>query len=255
MKILIKLVTVAAFFLTTVSSASAQELSQDQFNKLMDGYLANDANMEKIGGALERFFRKKRDEQQRNAQQQESQRMEEQFKNPIQVEVGNSPFKGPKDAPVTIIEFSEFQCPFCARGAKTMDQVAKAYPTQVRVVFKHLPLPFHEHAKTAAQAVIAAGNQEKFWEMHDLLFQNQKNLGMETYKKLAKELNLDMAKFEADYAAKETIAQVEADLAQGQKLGVRGTPGFFVNGVQMRGAQPLPAFQKVIDRWLEEGKK
>ncbi len=238
--------------LAIILPSSASALDQKEFNKSMDAYLAGDGNLEKLGDALERYFRSKQEKQRVAAQQAEEERLEDQFKNPVKIEVGKSPVKGPADAKVTVIEFSDFQCPFCSRGMKTMYDVAKEYPKDVKIVFKHLPLPFHPQAKPAARASIAANNQGKFWEYHDKLFENQSSLNDETYMAIAKELGLDMEKFKKDYEDPATAAQVEEDAALATKLGVRGTPGFFVNGVQVRGAQPLPKFKQLIDRWLEK---
>ena len=222
-------------------------MSQEQFNKLMDSYIGEPQNIEKISNAMQRYFMRKQ-EQQQQAQ------MEEQFKNPQNIEIGESPVKGPADAKVTIVEFSEFQCPFCKQGAQTMAQVANAYPKDVKVVFKHFPLPaqMHPQARNAALASIAAQKQGKFWEMHDKLFENQPRLSPDLYNSLAQELGLDMAKFKADMEDPATAKRIEEDKAQGEKVGVRGTPGFFVNGVNLSGAQPFTAFQSMVDRWLEK---
>ncbi len=236
----------------TALPASAADMSDKDFAKALNAYLEKDENVEKIGDALEKYFRKKRQEQQSQAAEQEKEQLEEQFKNPVKIDIGNSPFSGPKDAPITIVEFSDFQCPFCGRGKETMEDVKKAYPGKVKVVFKNLPLPFHPEAKPAAVAALAAGKQGKFWEMHDKLFEKQKELGEETYINLAKELKLDVNKFKTDLNSDELKKQVDDDAALATKLGVRGTPGFFVNGVQVRGARPLPYFKNIIDRWLKE---
>ncbi len=244
----ILLATVSLLILTP--NTQAADLSQDQFNSLMEKFLSDDANVAKIGDSLEGYFKKKREGQQKAAQEQAAKQLEEQFKNPVKVAIGNAPIKGPKDAKVTIIEFSDFQCPFCKRGMDSMDAVHKEYPKDVKIAFKHLPLPFHPEAKPAARASIAAQRQGKFWEMHDKLFENQKSLGEELYMSLAKEIGLDMAKFKKDFADPAVAKQVDDDAALATKLGVRGTPGFFVNGVQVKGAQPLPKFKELIDRWL-----
>ena len=135
-----------------------------------------------------------------------------------------------------------------------MDEVLKAYKNDVNLVFKNLPLPFHPEAKPAAVAALAAQEQGKFWEMHDALFKNQQTLGKDTYLKLAQELGLDMEKFKADLASEKLAKRVEEDAALASKHGVNGTPGFFVGGVLVSGAQPLPAFKTIIDRWLKADK-
>lgn len=224
--------------------------ADSEFDKSMEAYLQSDENVQKIAGALERYFRKKQAEDQERQAQAAKDEMEKQFANPVKVDVGSSPVRGNPNAPITIIEFSDFQCPFCARGAATMDEIAKEYGDKVKIAFKHLPLPFHEQATPAAKASIAAHKQGKFWEMHDLLFKNQQELGTEAYEKFAKELGLNMEKFRKDMNSEETAKAVEADAALAASLDVRGTPGFFVNGVQVKGARPVGDFKKIIDRWL-----
>ena len=231
----------------------ALALDQAQFNKLMDGYLDSEANMDKIGAALEKHFQAKRLKMQQSAQQKEQAKLEEQFKNPVKIDIAGSPFKGPKDAKVTIVEFSDFECPYCSRGKETMDQVLAAYPKDVKVVFKHLPLPFHKNAKPAARASMAAHEQGKFWEMHDKLFQNQRSLNDESYVRFAQEIGLDVNKFKDDYASGKYDKQIQADADLAAKNGIQGTPGFYVNGVQVRGARPVPYFKALVDRWLKQG--
>ncbi|GMV38743.1 MAG: hypothetical protein AMXMBFR64_04590 [Myxococcales bacterium] len=169
---------------------------------------------------------------------------------------------GPKDARkgaaeplVTIVTFSEFQCPFCARVLPTMKQLLDAYPNDVAVVFKHNPLAFHNNAVPAALASIAAGNQGKFWEMHDKLFDGQRDLSAENIDKWATELGLDMARFKADMESPETKRQVEEDQKLASEVNARGTPNSFVNGRQMTGAQPFEAFKALVDEELEKAKK
>jgi protein-disulfide isomerase len=166
------------------------------------------------------------------------------------IPVGTSYTKGPATAPVTIVEFSEFQCPFCARVNPTIKQIQDTYKDKVRIVFKHNPLPFHKDAPLAAEAALAAGAQGKFWEMHDKLFQDTKALQRESIEKYATEIGLDMAKFKADLDGGKFKKDVEADMALAAKVGARGTPNFFVNGVQVTGARPFDSFKEVIDAQL-----
>ncbi|MCB0359145.1 MAG: thioredoxin domain-containing protein, partial [Bdellovibrionales bacterium] len=141
MKLLKRSGLAAALLLTLPTICSA--LDQSEFDKMMNSYLENGENLEKLGTALENYFRQKREEQQRQAAMEEEKQMEEQFKNPVKLNVEGSPVRGNPDAPITIVEFSDFQCPFCQRGTETMDQLLKEYPDKVKIAFKHLPLPFH----------------------------------------------------------------------------------------------------------------
>ena len=173
-----------------------------------------------------------------------------------EIPVGNSAVRGPKDAPVTIVMFSDFQCPFCAQTTPVLDEVLKAYPNDVNFVMKQFPLrQIHPNADPAARAAIAAGKQNKFWEMHDDLYKNSKNLSPETIKGIAEKIGLDMKRFEADQNSDEVKKQVDAELALGAKNDVRGTPSFFVNG-KIAQNRTLDGFKTQIDAELKaKGKK
>jgi protein-disulfide isomerase len=168
------------------------------------------------------------------------------------VPVGDAHAKGPADAKVTIVEWSDFQCPFCSRVGPTLEELAKDYGSDLRIAFKHNPLPFHNRAQAAALAAEAAGNQGKFWEMHDKLFANQKDLTDENFEKWAKELGVDVGKFKKDMEDEALKKKVAEQQKQGNNLGARGTPAFFINGRYLSGAQPTARFKAVID---EEMKK
>lgn len=163
----------------------------------------------------------------------------------------NIPTKGNPNAKVTIVEFSDYQCPFCSRVEPTIAQILEAYPNNVRVAFVNNPLPFHSNAMPASKAAIAAMNQGKFWEMHEALFANQKNLTEYFFKEKASELGLDVAKFEADMNAPETENFINKGIADGKSFGISGTPSFLINGVFIVGAQPLDAFKTIIDEQLK----
>ena len=163
---------------------------------------------------------------------------------------GDEPAQGPDDALVTIVEFSEFQCPFCKRVMPTTAQIKKEYGDKVRFVWRNNPLPFHKDAGPAAQLAMEAhaqGGNEKFWEIHDVLFENQKALGREQLEGYAKAAGLDMAKVKAALDSNKYAESIKADQTVATQFGARGTPNFFVNGIQLRGAQPFPAFKKIID--------
>ncbi|RZK99083.1 MAG: disulfide bond formation protein DsbA [Rubrivivax sp.] len=168
--------------------------------------------------------------------------------------LGNSnvPTKGPMDAPVTVVEFSDYQCPFCDRVQGTLSELRTKYGNQVRWVYKNLPLDFHPEAKPAAYAALAAQKQGKFWEYHDMLWQRQASLGDKTYVAIAQELKLDMDAFNKDRASADVKAQVETDMADAENMGARGTPHFVINGEQLSGAVPASEFVRVIDAKLKK---
>jgi len=174
---------------------------------------------------------------------------------PKKVDVGSAPARGPKNAPITVVLFSDFQCPFCGRVEPSITELEKAYPGKVRVAWKNFPLSFHNNAKPAAEAALAANEQGKFWEMHDILFKNQQNLTAPDLEKYAKEIGLNMDKFKAAIDSHKFVAQIDADQKQGTELGVSGTPAAFVNGQLISGAQPVEAFKKIVEADLKGGAK
>ncbi|MCE9673757.1 thioredoxin domain-containing protein [Myxococcus stipitatus] len=172
---------------------------------------------------------------------------------PVQkVEVGNAPVKGPQNAPVTIVAFSDFECPFCGRVVPTLKQIEDQYHGKVKVAFKNQPLPMHANAKAAAAAALAAHEQGKFWEMHDKLFANQRALDRASLEKYAQELGLNADKFKSALDSGKFAQQIEADSAEGSRLGASGTPTFFINGRTLVGAQPFESFKRVIDEELKK---
>ena len=167
------------------------------------------------------------------------------------VDPGNGPFRGPKQAKVTIVEWSDFQCPFCSRAGPAVEKILTTYPNDVRLVWRNEPLSFHPNALPAAKAAMAAHKQGKFWEMHDKLFANQQQLSAESYEKWANELGLDVARWKRDMESPEIAAQVTADSNYGQQVGADGTPTFFVNGKIITGAQPFESFKPIIDEQIK----
>jgi protein-disulfide isomerase len=160
------------------------------------------------------------------------------------------PSKGPATAPITIVEFSDFECPFCVKAEDTVKKVLDAYPGKIRLVYRDFPLPFHPSAQKAAEAAQCAGDQGKYWDMHEKLFANQKALEPAALKGYAKDLKLDQAKFDKCLDSGEKAKVVETNKKAGEKLGVTGTPAFFINGIQLTGAQPFEEFKSVIDQEL-----
>jgi protein-disulfide isomerase len=170
-----------------------------------------------------------------------------------EVNLANAPIRGDKSAKVTVVAFSDFQCPFCNRVNPTLAKLLETYPGKVRIAFKHMPLRIHPDAPAAHAAAEAAGRQGKFWEMYDKIFANQRDLKPETFERYAQELGLDAAKFKSDAADATVKQRIDADMKEADKLGVAGTPAFFINGRYLSGAQPFESFQKIVDEELKEG--
>jgi protein-disulfide isomerase len=159
--------------------------------------------------------------------------------------------RGAKDAPVTIVEFSDFQCPFCKNATATVKQVVEKYQGKVKWVFRDFPIPsLHPAAPKAHEAARCAAEQGKFWEYHDLLFEKSPRQAPEELKQYAKDLSLDAAAFAQCLDSGKHQAAVNSDISEGAQLGITGTPTFFINGRQLVGAQPASTFQKIIDNEL-----
>ena len=172
-----------------------------------------------------------------------------------EIPTAGSPARGPATAPVTIVEFSDFECPFCGRLFPTLKAIEKTYPLQVRIVFRQFPLrKIHPQAEKAAEASLCASEQGRFWEMHDSLFGDQEHLSVDALKARAAKLNLDTAAFNPCLDSGKEVAAIEKDIADGTKAGVTGTPTMFINGRMMVGSRPYADIQAVVDEELQRKK-
>ncbi|MEZ5292462.1 MAG: thioredoxin domain-containing protein [Vicinamibacterales bacterium] len=159
----------------------------------------------------------------------------------------HDPSRGPKDAPITIVEFSEYQCPFCARVTPTLKALEEKYAGKIRLIYKDFPLQNHLQAPKAAEAAHCAGDQGKYWELHDRMFQNQQQLQVPQLKQSAGALGLDQAKFDQCLDSGKYASIVQEDIAYGEKMGVGSTPTIYINGRLVSGAQPPAVFEDIID--------
>ena len=178
------------------------------------------------------------------------------------IKLDGNPSKGPKDAKVVIVEYSDFQCPYCARAHETLSgQVMKEYGDKILIVYKNFPLAFHKWAEPAGIAGECIYEQDPatFWKAYDYYFQNQKDMTPENVKDRTLTLldgtKVDKAKFTECYDGKKTLDKVKADMAEGQTVGVTGTPAFLINGRKLSGAQPFDRFKAIIDDELSRGGK
>ena len=210
-------------------------------------------NPDAIIGAIDEAAKKRA--QERAAKGQQDTRAAE-FANPKQPVIGdNRAIFGAKDAVITIVEYSDFECPFCARGYNTLKELMKQNEGKIRVLYKHLPLNFHPLAEPAARyyEAIALQDHTKAVAFHDKLFEEQRQLkteGAAMLDRVAKEVGADLAKLKKDKDSKPVTDIIEADKAEAAKFGFSGTPGFLINGVSLKGAYPAPEFQKIIDQHL-----
>lgn len=193
-----------------------------------------------------------------NQAQEEQKARDEEFKNPKQPEIQSwRAVLG--EGPITLVEYSDFECPFCKRGAGTVKQVMDEYKGQIKFVFKHLPLDFHPAAMPAAQIFEAINMQDsaKAYKFHDIVFEQQDKLkakdhGVKWMLDVAKQVGADAAKVKKDMDSEEVKKRIEADMEEAAKFGFQGTPGYLINGVSLKGAYPLPEFKKIIDQHLKK---
>jgi protein-disulfide isomerase len=170
----------------------------------------------------------------------------------VNIPIANSPFNGPANAPVTLVEFSDFQCPFCYKAVAPLNTVLKAYPTQVKLVFKQFPLvESHPEAAISAAAAMAANQQGKFWQMHDAMFANHGSLSRQAIMGWAAGLGLEMKRFAADLDSPAIKQAVKQDMEDGNKAGVDATPTIFIDGQKYNGALSLDAMKPVIEAELK----
>lgn len=202
--------------------------------------------------------------QQEKEQNEEKEKRDAEFKTPLAPTVDESrAMMGAKSGKITIVEYSDFECPYCQKGFNTVKEVLKEFPNDVRILFKHLPLDFHPLAMPAAKfyEALALQSPDMAIKFHDNLFQNREkfvsedrakkvDLGMAYMKKVAKELGANMKKLEADLASDSIMKNINADMEEARKFEFNGTPGFIINGVSLRGAYPASEFKAIIDRHL-----
>ena len=195
---------------------------------------------------------------QENAAKEEETRVARELATPLKPELTKDrAARGDEAAPILIVEYSDFQCPYCKRGFDTVEQVRKTYGSKVRFVFKNLPLPFHPMAMPAAKRfeAIAMQGADKAYRFHDLVFASQDKLGTDGEKFLdamAKKAGADLTKMKKDMESDKVAESIKADQAEAQKFGISGTPGFVVNGVSIRGAYPFETFKEIIDKSLKQ---
>jgi protein-disulfide isomerase len=180
-------------------------------------------------------------------------KLQEELSNqPVELNLAGAPSLGPATARLTIVEFSDFQCPFCREGADALTAIAKAYPNDVRVVFKQFPLESHSQAALAAEASLAAHAQGKFWQMHDRIFANPRALTEANFQAWAAEFGLDTLRFQRDLASHKYRARVQAETREGLDAGVQGTPTVFLNGRLHRGAVTLEELKPAVAAILRQ---
>ncbi len=256
---LARVTTMLLAVLLAVPAAAA--ISREDLKKALE------ANPDLVLSALKKadkmkFFEmvvESQQEYQRNKAKEEARREEQErdkaFKNPLKPDVGPSArARGNPKAPITIVEYSDFQCPYCTQGFKNLEVLRKNHGDKLRVVFKNFPLNFHPMAMPAAQwfEALFLQSPEKAWTFHDTLFENQSKLSEDYFRELTKDLGLDVAKAAKDAQSDAVKKKIEADITEAKSFGIEGTPAYLINGVPLRGAYPVSEFEKIIARILKK---
>lgn len=246
----------AAVLCALVASPALAAITRDELKKALDANpdlvlqalkkADKTALFETVVDAQREYQMKKQKEE----EEREKKELEAAYKNPYKPALDASTrYRGDKGAPITLVEYSDFQCPYCGRGYQVVEQVRAKYGPKVKFVFKHLPLvAIHPMAMPAAKwlEAVAMQSPEKAWQFHDKMFQNQGQLSEDYFKKTAKELGIDVAKAAKDAESQAVADRIEADTKEAKTFGFSGTPGFLINGVPLRGAYPPEEFDKVI---------
>jgi protein-disulfide isomerase len=220
---------------------------------------AIEANPDKFIDALNNAVKKSQETMAKRREEDESKQLEESFNNPLVPSIrSDESFRGNKDAPLTLIEYSDFECPFCSRGFATVMELMKKYEGKIRFVYKHLPLSFHPQAMPASQyyEAIRLQSEEKAYRFHDEIYKNQPSLknGEKFLKELAKKVGADMNKLATDVKSEAVMKRIQQDIDEAGKFGFQGTPGFLLNGVPVKGAYPTSHFEDLIKKLQEKGK-
>jgi protein-disulfide isomerase len=220
---------------------------------------AIEANPAKFIDALNNAVKSAQEGEGKRREEEEKKALEASFENPLQPEIrSDESFRGNKDAPITLVEYSDFECPFCSRGFGTVMELMDKYEGKIRFAYKHLPLSFHPQAMPAAQyyEAIRLQSPEKAWQFHDAIYKNQRALqnGEKFLEAEAKKLKVDMAKLKKDIKSDEVQKRIDADMAEAAKFGFQGTPGFLLNGIPVKGAYPASHFEGLIKELEKRGK-
>ncbi|HAZ06972.1 MAG TPA: thiol:disulfide interchange protein [Elusimicrobia bacterium] len=248
----------AAALSLMIAVPSLAAISREELKKALDAnpdLVLESLKKAKKSSVFELVLDAQKEYQQEKAKEEElreKQDFEKSFADPLKPVVdAKTRIRGDEKAPVTIVEYSDFQCPFCSRGFQTVEEVRRKYGAKIRFVFKHLPLTnMHPEAMAAAQwmEALALQSPEKAWIFHDKMFSNQNKLGDAFYRETAKELGLNVEKAAKDKDGRAVQDKIEADIKEAKGFGFSGTPGFLVNGIPIRGAYPAAHFDTIIER-------
>lgn len=220
---------------------------------------AIEANPSQFIEALNKAVKVAQEGEGKRRQDEEKKALEDSYNNPIIPNLrADESFRGNKDAPITLVEYSDFECPFCSRGFNTVMELMSKYEGKIRFVYKHLPLSFHPQAMPASQyfEAIRLQSPAKAWEFHDRIYKDQRKLqnGEAWLKSIAKELKVDLARLALDVKSEAVQKRIDEDMAEAAKFGFQGTPGFVINGIPVKGAYPINHFEGIVEELKKRGK-
>lgn len=250
------LVSLAALAVGCVSEKQIAEAIKNNPKALHDAIKADPAGfMETLQAAAQSA----KADMQKKREEEEKKKLEESFNNPLKPEIrADESIRGTKGAPIVLVEYSDFECPFCTRGLKTVNDLLKKYDGKIQFVYKHLPLSFHPNAMIASKyyEAIRMQNASKAFQFHDNIFLSQSKLknGEKFLKAEAKRLGVNMSKLAKDIKSKDVEARIMADMAEAKKFGIQGTPGFIINGIPVKGAYPVDHFVGIIEELKKRNK-
>lgn len=250
--------------LSFLSSCTSDEKMKEQMTKLLkdDPKILTEA-IEKhpveILEALQKAAKNAQEEMGKKREEDEKKKLEESFDKPLMANIrSDESIRGVKSAPITLVEYSDFECPFCSRGYETVQALMKKYEGKIRFVYKHLPLSFHDKAMISAQyyEAIRLQDENKAFAFHDEIFKNQKKLqnGVAFLDATAKLVKADLAKLKKDLNSETVMKRIQEDMKEAEGFGMQGTPGFLLNGVPVRGAYPTDYFVNLVEELQKRGK-
>ena len=249
------------FLIILLAGCASQDMVHQALNDHPEWVLETfEKNPEKFLTTMTQLSQKAQSVAQAKQVEADKLRRDEEFKNPKSPEIGSGrAIRGNTSAPVTLVEYSDFQCGFCQRGFNTVEELRKKYGDKLRFVFKHLPLDFHPLAMPTAKRfeAISLVSAEKAYAFHDAVFKEQNLLGTEKeafLDKVTKKLGLNLAQVKKLESDERVTARISADMNEAKSFGFSGTPGFIVGGISLAGAYPTPAFEEIIERRLSESK-
>lgn len=246
-----------------ISSCSSDKAFESRLQKTLEKnpeivFNAIKKNPEKFMNAFQKSVESAKESMAINSAKKEKEALEASFNSPLKPYISEKQLiRGSRSAPITIVEYSDFECPYCARGSKTIEQLKKKYPGKIRFVFKHLPLSFHPNAMISAKyyEAISLQSPKKAFEFHDIVFANQSKIkqGEAYLTQISKKLGVNMKRLKKDLNSNLVKNKIDQDIKEANKFSFQGTPGYLLNGIPIKGAYPASHFEKIIASLQERG--